>query len=1038
MAQQLQAPKPCSNLSPAKATSATVKIYYLHSRMAGPLAGWDHHLERIRSMGFSHVCLPPLFAPDRNGDVLLSDCHDVTDPVLGIDGSPADAIAAARKRLDKFGLGLLADVVLDRVARDGETAREFPAYFASDSHTCLDPRQLPTLAHASLTRFGEAGIADWWGERLGRMADAGLAGVRVLGLERVPARSLSDIVAETRRHAPACWFLGWTPGLSRQQLMALRGGGLDGVFASTAWWDVRASWYVEEHNALRSVAPVLGIVEAPNARRLGAHIDYPGRRLALHRRTLHLAAATGSGFLMPMGYELMARERVDARFSDPVDFTDIVKDSEGDLSSEIAVSCALVDELAQRGPGDDWRTLTGPLSPVAVLRSQTRRVSLYVNSNLDQPAAPPKGLPSSTSCAKLAAAELKVSPFRSDTPILGSAGRPFQNAKIAAKAPRIVIDNITPCIDGGTFAAKRILGELITVEADVFTDGHEELAVEVLWQAADEKPWQRLPMTAIGNDRWRATLSLPRVGRWFFAIEAWLDELATVRRAKHLKQDAGQDVSVELEEEKRFLAAGEHRAFATRSQPLPIEAERPAAGFASWYELFPRSLTGDPRRHGTFDDVIANLPRIRDMGFDVLYFPPIHPIGRKARKGRNNALLAEADDVGSPYAIGSSEGGHDAILPALGTLEDFRRLVAAAGAHGLEIALDFAIQCSPDHPWLRQHPNWFRRRPDGTIKYAENPPKKYEDIVNVDFYAEGAVPDLWEALRDVVQFWVDNGVRTFRVDNPHTKPLPFWQWLIDDIRGHHPDVIFLSEAFTRPTMMYRLAKVGFSQSYTYFTWRNTRRELSDYLTEITRTPVVDFFRPHFFVNTPDINPYFLQTSGRAGFLIRAALAATLSGLWGVYSGFEICEAAPLPGREEYLDSEKYEIRVRDFDAPGNIVAEIIALNRIRRANPALHSHRGVNFYSCDNEQVLVYGKALPSHEDMIFVAVSLDPHHAQEAAFEIPLWEWRLPDSGTLNVEDLMSGTKWAWHGKHQRVRLDPAGLPFAIWRLWSDGGAPA
>jgi starch synthase (maltosyl-transferring) len=297
------------------------------------------------------------------------------------------------------------------------------------------------------------------------------------------------------------------------------------------------------------------------------------------------------------------------------------------------------------------------------------------------------------------------------------------------------------------------------------------------------------------------------------------------------------------------------------------------------------------------------------------------------------------------------------------------------------------------------------------------------------------VPELWEALRDVVQFWIGEGVRIFRVDNPHTKPLAFWQWMIDDIRGRHPDVIFLSEAFTRPKVMYRLAKVGFSQSYTYFTWRNSRRELTDYLSELTRSEVVDYFRPHFFVNTPDINPYFLQDSGRAGFLIRAALAATLSGLWGVYSGFEICEAAALPGREEYLDAEKYEIRVRDFSAPGNIVAEISALNRIRRANPALHSHRSVSFYNCDNEQVLVYGKALPSHEDMIFVAVNLDPHHVQEAGFEIPLWEWRLPDNGALNVEDLMSGARSVWHGKHQRVRLDPGERPFAIWRLWSDAG---
>jgi starch synthase (maltosyl-transferring) len=481
-------------------------------------------------------------------------------------------------------------------------------------------------------------------------------------------------------------------------------------------------------------------------------------------------------------------------------------------------------------------------------------------------------------------------------------------------------------------------------------------------------------------------------------------------------------------ETRRRVAEVGDRALANRSEPIAVEVERPQAEFASWYELFPRSL-------GTFDDVAKALPRIRDMGFDVLYFPPIHPIGTTNRKGRNNALTAGPDDPGSPYAIGGVEGGHDAIHPALGTPEDFRRLVAAAAEHGLEIALDFAIQCSLDHPWLKQHPQWFRHRADGSIRHAENPPKKYEDIVNVDFHAEGAVPDLWLALRDIVEHWVGEGVRIFRVDNPHTKPLPFWEWMIADIRGRHPDTMFLAEAFTRPTMMYQLGKIGFSQSYTYFTWRNTKAELTDYLIELTTTDVADYYRPHFFVNTPDINPFFLQSSGRAGFLIRAALAATLSGLWGVYSGFEICESAALPGREEYLDSEKYEIRRRDFAAPGNIVAEISTLNRLRQSHPALQSHLGVKFYNAFNDQVMVYGKTTAGREDMILVAVSLDPHGVQEAAFEVPLWEWKLPDDGAVEVEDLMRGQRFVWQGKIQHLRLDPADLPFAIWRIAPLGG---
>jgi starch synthase (maltosyl-transferring) len=432
----------------------------------------------------------------------------------------------------------------------------------------------------------------------------------------------------------------------------------------------------------------------------------------------------------------------------------------------------------------------------------------------------------------------------------------------------------------------------------------------------------------------------------------------------------------------------------------------------------------------------------------VLYFPPIHPIGHINRKGPNNALRAEPGDVGSPYAIGGEEGGHDAIHPQLGTLEDFRRLVAAAHANGLEIALDFAVQCAPDHPWLKQHPDWFRWRPDGSLRYAENPPKKYEDIVNPDFYAPAALPGLWQALRDVVQFWIDQGARIFRVDNPHTKPMPFWRWMIADIRDRHPDVLFLAEAFTRPKVMYRLAKCGFTQSYTYFTWRDTKQELTEYLTELSAPPVSDFFRPNFFVNTPDINPVFLQTSGRAGFLIRAALASMLSGLWGMYSGYEICESVPLPGREEYLDSEKYEIRVRDFDAPGNIVGEITALNRIRRAHPALQTHLGVQFFTVFNDQILLFGKRAPGGaqdsdaetaprtDEMILVAVSLDPHNVQEADFELPLWEFGQPDHGALDATDLMRGHRFTWHGKIQHVRLDPADLPFAIWQVTPPGAA--
>ncbi|HEX5327950.1 MAG TPA: alpha-1,4-glucan--maltose-1-phosphate maltosyltransferase, partial [Acetobacteraceae bacterium] len=634
-------------------------------------------------------------------------------------------------------------------------------------------------------------------------------------------------------------------------------------------------------------------------------------------------------------------------------------------------------------------------------------------------------------------------------------------------------------VDGGAYAVKRLAGDPVLVSSDIFADGHELLAAALLWRPADQHEWQREPMRLTVNDRWEASFTPVRVGRHWFTIEAWWDDWGTLRRDLVRKREAGQDVTLEIDEARQLLAeiaaaaggearagveaairqidaaaadqrveallaeqtraavlAAGHRPFLVRGGELPVDADRAQAGFAAWYEMFPRSATTDPAQHGTFDGVIAELPRIRDMGFDVLYFPPIHPIGHTNRKGRNNSLRAEPADVGSAYAIGSEAGGYEAVLPALGSLADFRRLIDAAHRHGLEIALDYAVQCSPDHPWLAEHPDWYRWRPDGSVRYAENPPKKYEDIVNVDFYAPAAIPDLWLALRDVVLFWMDHGVRIFRVDNPHTKPLPFWQWMIADTRARDPEVIFLSEAFTRPKMMYRLAKVGFTQSYTYFTWRNTAREIAEYVTELSAPPVRDFFRPNFFVNTPDINPHFLQGSGRPGFLIRAALAATLSGLWGMYSGFELCEAAALPGREEYLDSEKYQIRVRDWQAPGNISAEIRALNRIRRANPALQTHLDTAFYDVSNDQILLYGKLAPSRGAIILVAVSFDPHHPQEADVEIPLWEWGLPDSGSVGAEDLMRGLRFIWTGKRQHIRLDPADLPFAIWRITPPGAA--
>ncbi|MCE8018042.1 alpha-1,4-glucan--maltose-1-phosphate maltosyltransferase [Halomonas sp. MCCC 1A17488] len=656
-------------------------------------------------------------------------------------------------------------------------------------------------------------------------------------------------------------------------------------------------------------------------------------------------------------------------------------------------------------------------------------------------------------------------------------GQDPSHVQAAVQAPRIAIESVQPTLDQGRFAAKAIVDEPVKVTARIFADGHDLLAAAVCWYDATDRrhrePMQ--PAHPAGLDIFEGRFTPRGIGRHRFFIEAWWDTYASYCHELSKKHQAGVPVGLELEEGRRELvraierSEGElrealeasherfrllgsdaervallldadmvqlmHEADArphlTRSDAIyPLDVERPKARFSSWYELFPRSETDTPQRHGTFKDVHKRLPLIRDMGFDVLYFPPIHPIGLTHRKGPNNTLEAGPDDPGSPYAIGSEEGGHEAIHSELGTRDDFRDLVRAAADHGLEVALDFAIQCSPDHPWLKEHPGWFSWRPDGSIRYAENPPKKYQDIVNVDFYAEEAIPSLWVELRDVVQGWVDEGVKIFRVDNPHTKPLPFWEWLIADIRDRDPSVIFLSEAFTRPNMMLRLGKLGFTQSYTYFTWRNTKPELTEYLEQLNASPLREGFRPNFFVNTPDINPYFLQSSGRPGFLVRAALATLGAGAWGMYSGFELCEGEPVPGKEEYLDSEKYEIRPRDYTAAGNISYEIAQLNRIRRENPALQTHLGLAFYPVHNDRLLFFGKRTETRDNFILIAVSLDPFEPQEGAFELPLWEFGLPDEAALHGEDLMSGYRWTWQGKWQSMRLDPAHLPFAIWRI--------
>jgi starch synthase (maltosyl-transferring) len=661
-----------------------------------------------------------------------------------------------------------------------------------------------------------------------------------------------------------------------------------------------------------------------------------------------------------------------------------------------------------------------------------------------------------------------------DTPAIPR--QPPDSALARSAVDRVAIENVAPEIDGGRFPAKAVVGDSFAVEADIFSDGHDKIAAALLIRRADSQEWTEAPMAFHDNDRWRGFALVEENARYFYTLIAWRDLFESWRDEVSKKHAAGVSIAVELVEGRRMLErtlaesdrvsdddrralrallseldalpegdrlarllarntaelmqrAGVRTNLSRYSRELELIVDRKRAAFSAWYELMPRSMSEDPNRHGRFDDVIRKLPYVRDLGFDVLYFPPIHPIGLTHRKGKNNTLTPAPDDPGSPYAIGSPEGGHDAIHSELGSFEDFARLQAAAKEHGLEIALDFAIQCSPDHPWIKEHPDWFDWRPDGTIKYAENPPKKYEDIVNVHFYRD-AFPSLWYALRDVVLFWCEKGVKIFRVDNPHTKPFPFWEWMIGEVRERHPDAIFLSEAFTRPKVMKRLAKVGFSQSYSYFTWRNTKAELTQYLTELTQIDSRYVMRPNFFVNTPDINPYFLQTSGRPGFRSRLVLAATLAGNYGVYSGFELCEATPVPGKEEYLNSEKYEIKAWDWDRPEHIRPDIRLINKLRREHPALQEFANLAFYNAWNDNILYYGKMTPAKDDFLLFAVNLDPHHPQGAHFEAPLWEFGLPDEASIEAEDLVTGHRFTWTGKVQHMWLDPQERPYAIWRL--------
>ncbi|WP_372191478.1 maltotransferase domain-containing protein [Xanthomonas axonopodis pv. desmodiigangetici] len=1032
-----------------------MRICVLNDALKDP-TGLEQRCVAAREAGCDYVVMAAPFERDAEGRLI--------EPAAGAPTQMQrlhESVQAARRA----GVKLLIDVRLDEVGGASAVVRDNPQWFRARSTAVPDPRQpraTPEVAEARFAYAQEgAALVEWWSARLLEWVGQGVGGFRLLQPQQVPVQRWRELIARVHAQAPEVVFAAWTPGLGLEALQQLAGAGFDVAFSSLAWWDGRGSWFFDEDSALRALAAqVVAVLDAPDGKRAAAPEQHWQLALALGGAWLlddaHLAALPSSIRITDGLPTSNAGMRLRPLLREATGLTAVAIEPLGGLPSLLLIN------------GDTRHVVPVPASDLLRLLGDAEALVAEDGRTL-----------SGATLEALEPGEVRVYRSVPARHVL-AVPRMRPRAQTAGTWPRVCIESVTPSVDNGRFLVKRTVGDRICVEADAFCDGHDRIAVAVLWRPADAKTWASAPMRALGNDRWRAEFPLERIGTYEFRVEAWRDVFATLHADLEKKRAANTVLPVDVQEAIAAVQAAQARSdgalaerlqavltrIGAQSEPLQqlaivlepdtaqamaladdkpfrseypvtfrVESERRAAHFASWYELFPRSQSGDASRHGTFDDVIRRLPHIRAMNFDVLYMPPIHPIGLNNRKGRNNSVTAVEGEPGSPYAIGATDGGHTEVHAELGGLEGFRRLIQAARAQGLEVALDFAIQCAPDHPWLKEHKDWFTWRADGSIPYAENPPKKYQDIVNVDFYASGAVPDLWNTLRDAVLFWVNEGVTLFRVDNPHTKPFPFWEWLIADVRGRRPDVVFLSEAFTRPKMMYRLAKCGFSQSYTYFTWRNHKHELQAYVEELNEGVPRECFRPHFFVNTPDINPLFLQTSGRNGHLIRAALATTLSGLWGMYQGFELCEATPLaPGKEEYLDSEKFQLRAWPERAPGDIVEEITRFNQLRRMHPELQSHLGTRFYQAHNDQVLYYGKFLDAgylsrSRSMVLVAINLDPHAGQDADIEIPLWELGLPDHASVAVDDLWDGHRFAWHGKYQHIRLE-ATRPFALWRI--------
>lgn len=1095
------------------------RIYNLFPLLAGPLITWEEHLPRIAAMGFDWIYLNPFHRPGSSGSLYAIQDFDHLHPVVaGGDDAPwDDRLAAFCSAAGKQGIRVMVDLVVNHSAKDSRLVELHPEWFRRHPDGALVSAGAPDLAAPEgIVTWADLAPIDYeqpehrdaqlafWAALVRRYLACGVSGFRCDAAYQVPVDFWRPLIGAARETEAGAVFAAETLGCPPEQTEALGPAGFDLVFNSCKWWDFRKPWLLAQYERLRSVAPSVAFPESHDTPRLISELG-PGESSQVEAHYLFRygwAACFSAGVMMPMGYEYGFSQRLDVKDTRPGQWAAQRARAPFDLCEQIAAINQLKAEAAVLGREAPQRRLNGPDAQLVVLhrRGDDEDAVLVLNPDPARPGSIDPGL---IAQATGNAWWRDVSPGRSPVEIrpgqpvvmpplsLGVwlqqpeparprvRGRQLERLEALA-ANRIAIEAVTPEVDGGRFPLKRIIGEPVAVEADIFGDGHEVLGAAVQFRLAGTRSWREAPLLRGENDRWSGAFTADRLGRFEYTVIAWRDRFRTWRDEVGKKVGAGQDVALELREGAALVAEaaagaeGEDKtalegavaalesdvadgdrlsrlmseellALVDRAAPranlsrydrmLELVVDRPAAAFAAWYEMFPRSQAAEPGRHGTFRDVIERLPYVRDLGFDVLYFTPIHPIGRKHRKGRNNTLNAGPDDPGSVYAIGAAEGGHTEIHPELGTLEDFRALVAAASEHGLEIALDIAVQCAPDHPWLRDHPEWFDWRPDGTIKYAENPPKRYEDIVNVHFYRE-ALPGLWFEMKRVFEFWIEAGVKTFRVDNPHTKPFPFWEWLITELKARHPDVVLLSEAFTRPKVMLRLAKLGFTQSYTYFTWRNTKAGMAAYLEELAQGDAREVFRPNFFVNTPDINPPVLHGNERPAFEMRLVLAATLSGVYGIYNGFEICEATPLPGKDEYLDSEKYEIKYWDLDRPGNIKPLIRRLNTIRRENPALQTHTNVQFLNAWNEHLLYYFKATPERDNCLLVMVNMDHRNVHEAQFEVPLWEFGLPDDASIEVEDLLEGDSFTWHGKMQHIRIDPAQSPARIWRLRPPAGS--